>query len=100
MKPVERHLLEKMLLPDIKKYMLNLGTKKERKANENINPQEPPVKRVKIMEQYECNICGASFETVQQLKAITFQSIQMKTRKRKMTHQMKLKMMIHSCRKH
>ena len=38
------------------------------KAKENIDPQEPPVKRVKIMEQYECNICGASFETVQELK--------------------------------
>ena len=42
--------------------------KKETKAKENIDPLEPPVKRVKIMEQYECNICGASFETVQQLK--------------------------------
>ena len=42
--------------------------KKETKAKENIDPQQPPVKRVKIMEQYECNICGASFETVQQLK--------------------------------
>ena len=42
--------------------------KKETKAKENIDPQEPPVKRVKIMEQYECNICGAIFETVQQLK--------------------------------
>ena len=41
---------------------------KETKTKENIDPQEPPVKRVKIMEQYECNICGASFETVQQLK--------------------------------
>ena len=40
----------------------------ETKAKENIDYQEPPVKRVKIMEQYECNICGASFETVQQLK--------------------------------
>ena len=40
----------------------------ETKAKENIDTQKPPVKRVKIMEQYECNICGASFETVQQLK--------------------------------
>ena len=42
--------------------------KKETKVKENIDPQEPPIKRVKIMEQYECNICGASFENVQQLK--------------------------------
>ena len=42
--------------------------KKETKAKENIDPQQPPVERVKIMEQYKCNICGASFETVQQLK--------------------------------
>ena len=41
---------------------------KETKAKENIDPQEPPFKRVKIMEQYECNLCGASFENVQQLK--------------------------------
>ena len=40
----------------------------ETKAKENVDTQEPLVKRVKIMEQYECNICGASFETVQQLK--------------------------------
>ena len=46
--------------------------KKETKAKENIDPQQPPVKRVKIMEQYECNICGASFETVQQLNGIHF----------------------------
>ena len=43
-------------------------TNVETKAKENIDSQEPPVKRVKIMEQYECNICGASFETVQQLR--------------------------------
>ena len=43
-------------------------TKMETKAKENIDTQEPPVKKVKIMEQYECNICGASFETVQQLR--------------------------------
>ena len=42
--------------------------RKETKAKENIDSQEPPVKRVKITEQYECNICGASFETIQQLK--------------------------------
>ena len=42
--------------------------KKETKAKKNTDPQEPPVKIVKIMKQYECNICGASFETVQQLK--------------------------------
>ena len=69
--------------------------KKETKAKENIDPQEPPVKRVKIKEQYECNICGASFETVQQLKN-HFSIHQDETR----IHQMKLKMMIHSCRKH
>ena len=40
----------------------------ETKTKENIDSQEPPVKKVKIMEQYECTICGASFETVQQLK--------------------------------
>ena len=44
------------------------ATKKETKAKENIDSQEPPVKKVKIMEQYECNICSASIETVQQLK--------------------------------
>ena len=43
-------------------------TNVETKAKENIDSIEPPVKRVKIMEQYECNICGATFETVQQLK--------------------------------
>ena len=32
------------------------------RAKENIDSQEPPVKRVKIMEQYEYNICGASFK--------------------------------------
>ena len=66
-KSVESHLLGKMLLLDIKKYMLN-QLRRKLKAKENIDFQEPPVKRVKIMEQYECNICGASFENVQQLK--------------------------------
>ena len=44
------------------------ATNVETKAKENIYPQEPPVKRVKIMKQYKCNICGASFETVQELR--------------------------------
>ena len=35
------------------------ATNVETKAKENIYSQEHPIKRVKIMEQCECNICGA-----------------------------------------
>ena len=65
-KSVERHLLERYSARHQKVH--TRPPKKETRAKKNIEPQQPPVKRVKIMEQYECNICGASFETVQQLK--------------------------------
>ena len=74
-------------------------TKKETKVKENIDSQEPPVKRVKIMEQYECNICGASFETVQQLKN-HFSIHQDENKEEEYDPPNEVKKMIHSCRKH
>ena len=38
---------------------------KERKGSSD---PAPPVKKQRIDEHYECNICGASFENVQELK--------------------------------
>ena len=68
-KSVESHLLGQTYWQSIKKYMQDAKpTKKETKAKKILLFQEPPVKRVKIMEQYECNICAASFETVKELK--------------------------------
>ena len=48
---------------------------KHKKTHENGNQKEssdppppPPAKKQRIAEHYECNICSASFENVQELK--------------------------------
>ena len=60
---VEHHLEGKMYLQNTRRLM-----KMESEKKAVIHHHHPPAKKQRIAEHYECNICSASFENVQELK--------------------------------